>query len=462
MKTFSDLDMDQRMAIDFIDDGEDSLLCADVGTGKTVIALTAAKVALATDRVSRWIVFAPLLVATDTWANESLEWEHLDARDVAIACGDEHQRRNALNSAARIVVINYENLSWLMDEYPDKDDFPFDGIIFDEIDKLKSVSSNRFKSLRNRIKMFRKRIGLTGTPVPNNLLELWGQVYMVDGGQSFGRSFYTWRQKYFYPIDYKQYTWRPFESTKNVLIDKISDLTMRLKAKGLPKVVPTTPALLTMGDDHRALYDELEREYYLQIDDDKGNTREVDVANSAVLVGKLQQVCAGFSYVDGGKEAIWHSTAKFDWLNQLIYRMPDQMLIFYHYKEELAMLQKMIPDIPYLSGVTPRVARREINDWNEGRIQLLALHPASAGHGLNLQKSNARDIAFLTWPWSGGLYKQVVGRLARRGNKAKQINIHTALFENTMDEQVFNAVTGKMTGLETFLDDLEIATGKGA
>lgn len=460
MKTLQDLDNDQLAAIDFIGDGEDSLLCADVGTGKTVIALTAAKLALATDKVKRWIVFAPLLVATDTWANESDEWEHLDPNDVAIACGDEKQRLDAINSDARIVVMNYENMAWFVGLYDDH--FPFDGIIFDEIDKLKSVSSNRFKSLRNKIGRFRKRVGLTGTLLPNNLLEVWGQVYMVDGGQSFGRSFYTWRQKFFYPIDFKQYQWRPFERSRQEIIDTISDLTVRLKAKGLPKVVPTKPVLLDMPPDLREIYDELEKEYFLVVRDKRGLEREIDVANSAVLVGKLQQVCAGFSYVDGGKDAVWHSTAKFDWLDDLLYRIPEQMLIFYHYKEELAMLKSRMPDIPHLSGFTPRQAKRIIQDWNDGKLPFLALHPASAGHGLNLQKSNARDIAFLTWPWSGGLYKQVVGRLARRGNKAKQIMIHTALFENTMDEQVFNAVTHKMTGLEEFLDDLEIATGKVA
>lgn len=458
MKHISDLDADQQAAIDFIHDGEDALLCADVGTGKTVIALTAAKLALAIGQVTRWLVVAPYNVATTVWYPETEEWEHLEPFDVIVAVGDERQRLAALHGLSRIVVINYENLAWAVDQFDDMK-FPFDGIIFDEIDKLKSVSSNRFKALRHKIGQFKKRVGLTGTVVPNDLLEVWGQVYMVDGGQSFGRSFYEWRKKYFYPTDYKQYNWRPFEKSRDQIIEKISDLTVRLKAKGLPQVTPTKPEMLPLPDAVRGIYDELEREYFLTVQDDRGLERNIEARNAAVLVGKLQQICAGFSYVDGTDEAVWHSEAKLDWLDYLLRSNRRQTLIFYYFKEELAKLQERYPGIPYLSGVSRGTAQQNINAWNNGDIDMMALHPASAGHGLNLQKSGARDIAFLTWPWSGGLFKQVTGRLARRGNKARKIEVHTALFEDTIDEQVFYAVTGKMAGLEQFLDDLESAVG---
>lgn len=455
MNQYFELSPDQLNAIEFIGSGEDSLLAADIGTGKTVIALTAAKLALATNQVDRWLVLAPLLVATDTWAQESWEWEHLSPNDVAIACGLEQQRIEAIESNARIVVMNYENIVWLFDRY---DELPFDGLICDEVDKLKSVSSNRFKTIRKRIKTFKKRVGLTGTLVPNDILELWGQTFMVDGGQSFGRSFYAWRQKNFYPTDFNGYNWAPFPDTRQKLIDAISDLSFRLKATNLPKVVPLAPARLELPEEDRAKYDELEREYFLTVEDMHGVSRQVDAVSAGVLTSKLQQICAGFSYVDGGKDAVWHTKARFDWLFDLIDGMHSQLLVFYHFNAELDELKRQIPNLAHLGkGTTNGMARKHIEQWNKGELDLLALHPQSAGHGLNLQKSGAHDIAFLTLPWSGGLYKQVIGRLARRGNKAKKILVHTCLFENTIDENVYNAITGKMTGLESFLDDLETA-----
>lgn len=467
MLKYSDLGQDQLDAIDFILNGEDTLLCGDVGCGKTAIAYTAGKLSLIRGEVTRWLVLAPLLVATDTWALEASEWEHLDPDDVAIACGTEEDRLTALYSTAKFVVMNYENLPWLLDLY-DKhptrgDSLPFDGLICDELDKLKSVSSNRFKAFRNRIKIFKKRVGMTGTILPNNLTELWGQVYMVDGGESFGRSYYKWRSEFFYPIDYQQRRWMPFEKTHGELIRRISDMSIRLRAKNMPKVIALEPDRLVLPDSVRDRYDELEKEYFLVVEDLHGVSRKIDAANAAVLTGKLQQICAGFSYVDGGKEAVWHSTARFDWLyHKLGALIGSQVLIFYHFNEELAKLKELFDDVPHLGkGVTDTVKREHIRRWNKGEIDILALHPASAGHGLNLQKSGAHDIVFLTLPWSGGMYKQVVGRLRRRGQSAKEIIVHTALFENTIDWNVFNAVTGKMVGLETFLDDLETACSLG-
>jgi SNF2 family DNA or RNA helicase len=471
MKKYSDLDADQLAAIDFILSGEDTLLAADIGTGKTVISLTAAKLALSTGVVNRWLVLAPLLVATDTWAHESKEWEHLSDKDVAIACGGESQRLEAINSDARIVVMNYENLNWLLEQFPrdprkGTDELPFDGLICDELSKLKSVNSNRFKAIRNRIRIFHKRIGMDGAPVPNELQELWGQVYMVDGGQSFGRSFYEWRKKFFYPIDFNQYTWLPFEKTRETLINTIADLTFRLKAKGLPQVKPLDPALLHMPEEVRGLYDELEREYFATVTDVKGRLQTIDVVSAGALTVKLQQICSGFSYIGEGKkrEAVWHSYARFEWLDQVLEHLAgQQVLIFYHFNEELDELNRRFPGLAHLGqGVSTGQKRKYIDLWNQGEIDNLALHPASAGHGLNLQKSGAKHIAFLTLPWSGGLYKQVVGRLSRRGNKAKEILVHTSLFENTIDQNVYSALTGKMDGLETFLNDLETACRFGS
>lgn len=461
MLDYSDLEKDQLDCIDFICSGEDTLVCADVGTGKTVISLTAADRALHEGKVTRWLVLAPLLVATDTWGPEPSEWRHLSHVNMAIACGTESQRLAALASDAEIVVVNYENLQWLLDQYPRKrghDPLPFDGLICDEIDKLKEVSSARFKDLRSRIPNFKMRIGLTGTLIPNQLTEIWGQVYIIDCGVTFGRSFYKWRKEYFYPTDYKQHKWAPFPNTRASIIESVADLAYRLRAVGLPPVVSRDPHKLIMPPGIRETYKELERQFYLMLEDADGKTREVEAANSAVLVGKLQQICAGFSYVDKGKDAVWHSKARFDWYDDLYQGLGEQILVFYHFREELAELRRRYPHLHYLGGgVSNKKARASIAKWNAGELTQLALHPGSAGHGLNLQKSGAHHIAFLTLPWSGGMFKQVTGRLARRGQIADEIFVHTALFDNTVDYDVFGTVTGKLHNMEGFLDELEAA-----
>ena len=424
--------------------------------------------ALGKREVNRWLVLAPLLVATDTWASEPELWEHLQHVKLAVACGTEQQRIAAIQSDADIVVMNYENLQWLMTRYPRpvkrkgksvSDPLPFDGLICDEIDKLKEVSSKRFKAFRERIRVFKKRIGLTGTLIPNKLTEVWGQAYIVDGGESFGRSFYRWRRDKFYPTDFQQRKWAPFPDTRQEIIDTLAGLAHRLKAVNLPKVVPVKPHKMQLPLSIRARYVELEKNFFLLLDDETGKQREVDAANAAVLSGKLQQICAGFSYVDRSKDAVWHSKERFDWYDDLYTGLGEQLLVFYHYREELDELRRRYPQLHYLGGgVSNSKARKSIARWNAGELTQLALHPASAGHGLNLQKSGAHHIAFLTLPWSGGMYKQVIGRLARRGQAAKRIYVHTALFGDTIDETVFGAVTGKLAGMEDFLNDLETAT----
>lgn len=464
MKTRDDLQDDQLDCIEFIGAGEDSLVCADVGTGKTVISLTAMLYAIERQEVTRWLVLAPLLVATDTWAQEPSEWSHLKGLDIAIACGSENDRIKAIESDAEIVAMNYENLQWLMDHYPRTrrgrpETLPFDGLVCDEIDKLKSVSSKRFKSFRNRIGIFRKRIGLTGTLTPNDLEETWGQTYLLDEGKSFGRSFYKWRSKYFYPTDFNQHNWTPLPGTREEIISQLSDLVFRLPAVGLPEVVLEKSVMLEMATAARSVYKKLEKDFYIELN--KGR-HSVEAANEAVLGGKLQQICSGFSYADGEeKEVIWHSKARFEWLEELIEQMRlanEQLLIFYHFNAERDELIRRYPDIAHLGpGVSNTQARKIIGQWNEGRIPLLELHPASAGHGLNLQKSGACHIAFLTIPWSGGMFKQVVGRLARRGQVSERIYVHTAQFKATVDNKVFGVVTDKLDRMEDFLDDLGAA-----
>jgi SNF2 family DNA or RNA helicase len=473
MKTLDDLGADQREAIDFILEGQDSLLAADVGTGKTVISMTAGMEAIRTQRVNRWLVLGPSLVCRDTWVNEPAEWEHLRQARVVNIAGMPPQKRHERIVLERsdFVCCNYENLPWLVDGgYLDA----FDGLICDEIDKLKSVSSNRFKAFRNHVKQFGMRVGLTGTLVPNELTELWGQVYTIDGGESFGRSFYKWRREHFYPTDYQQYNWRILPGHREKLIQAIADITFRLPARGLPPVEMMPPKMLTMPEQTMATYRELEREYYMELKDEyEDEELIVDAVSEAVLGGKLQQICAGFSYTykpgerPGKKRAdgsivrpvpVWHSYDRLQWLDELLTGdlRGQQVLIFFHFQEELEQLKQRYPAMAVLKDA--RDPTGMLRAWNAGEIPHLALHPASAGHGLNLQKGGAHHIAFLTMPWSGGMMKQVTGRLARRGQAAEKVYVHTALFRDTIDEEVFERVTSRLNHMEDFLDELYKAT----
>ena len=462
MLTYDDLEADQVDCIDFISNGEDSLIAADVGTGKTIISLTALDRALASGRIRRALVVAPLLVATDTWAKEPHLWDHLTHVRMGIACGDAFERKAIVaNDAYNVVVTNYENLSWLLEQYPrpprgKADPLPFDALVCDELDKLKDVSSNRFKDIRNRVKVFKMRIGLTGTLVPTKLEDVWGQTYMIDEGQSFGRSFYAWRKEHFYPTDYNQRKWQPFPDTRQYILDALGGLAYRLKATGLPEVTVATPHMMQLPPKVRETYKELEKQLYLLLKDKHGKVRTVDAANAAVLSGKLQQICAGFSYVDRSKDAVWHSHARFDWLEDLRTSLGnEQLLVFYHFTEELDELKRRWPGLAYLGGgVSNRKKLAHIDAWNRGELPTMGMHPASAGHGLNLQLSGACHAAFATLPWSGGMFKQVMGRLARRGALVDRVFAHTALFADTIDEQVFDTVTGRVKDMEEFLDDL--------
>ena len=496
MLTYDDLADDQLDCIEFVLDGDDALVCADVGTGKTVIAETCISVwnDEAHSMVSRWLVLAPLLVADEVWRDEHTNWEHLQDLTVAVATGSEAERIAAIESDAQVVVLNYENLAWLMDQYPIErrqvdgkrrkfSTLPFDGLVCDEVDKLKDVSSQRFKQFRNQIEFFQARLGFTGTVLPNHLLELWGQVYIVDGGATFGRSYYKFRSEYFYPTDYKQYNWKALPGSYETILEKLGGLAYRLKAHGLPEVLVGDPDVLTLPNDIRPLYRELHDELFAIVEDADGQHRKVDAANHAVLSGKLQQICAGFSYVDrqictycGGDvgpnekgkracktcdklakpEAVWHSYDKLDWLDRKLAELaPEPVLVFYHFKEELAELRRRHPDMRTLgSDVRKLIKRENIRAWNANELPYMGLHPGSAGHGLNLQKGGARHVAFLTWPWSGGMFKQVTGRLARRGALVDEVHVHGAVFADTVDEDVVATVTGRLDGLETFLDDL--------
>jgi len=433
MKQFSDLRRDQVEAIEFICSGEDSLLYADVGAGKTVIALTAVQ----RFPQYRWLGVAPRKVCLNTWQQECEQWSHLRGMQIALALGEPEQRRAMIEGYAQLVLINYENLQWLCETY---DPLPFDALICDEIDKLKDPKSKRFKQFRKRVKHLKKRVGMTGTPTGNHLLDLWAQAFLIDHGESLGKSFYKFRSEFFYQADFAGYDWRPFPGAEEKIYAKLDGLVHVIRNPiGMPAVVDLPPRYLELPPHLMKRYRKFERTLA-----DKESGVIADTAG--VASGKLQQFASGFLYVDEElrEPERWYEkihTAKFDDLDDLISELQgQQLMIVYAFRAELYELQTRYHDtLRHLGGgTTDAEDEKTIELWNKGELQLLAIHAASAGHGLNLQYAKPKHIYFLTRPWSAGAVTQVVGRIKRPGG-ANTVYMHTPVVRGTRDEDVLVA-----------------------
>jgi SNF2 family DNA or RNA helicase len=472
MLTIKDLRPKQYEGINFIIGGYASLLLADVGTGKTVMTLTALDdLIFEKGVIDRVLVLAPKRVATDVWEQEAREWEHLKHLSISVIAGKPEKKRKEIiaNPYAQIVVLNYELLIWLMETYPKP---PFDCLVCDEIDKLKDRTSQRFtgkklkgKIIHEGIKKYREGfntvIGLTGTPASNGLLDLWAQAFIVDGGASLGRSFNKYQREYFYPTDYTQRNWEVLPTYEEKIYNKLAPIVFRIERDdSIPPVVETPPRYVDMPSGVLKMYRKFERDLLVYIDEHKV---ELESPNAATGYGRLREIASGFSYVGedprlfarrNDKLAVWHHYEKYKELDSLISELQgQQLMIIYHFKEQLAELRKRYPDLEYLGGgISNSDARDTINCWNSGKLKLLALHPLSAGHGLNMQKSHANHICMITLPDSAGLFEQVIGRLRRTGNDAESIFVHTILARNTVDEDRWKVVHGKIKTQHDLLD----------
>lgn len=475
MLTEADLKPRQKDGIEFLLGGAETLLLADVGTGKTVMVLTALKALR--NLYGRVLVLAPKRVCTDTWPAEPGEWEHLNGMQVVNIAGLSAKKRAAVlaNEQAHIVACNYENIPWLTHTYPNG--IPgFEVLVMDEIDKLKDPTTLRFKGRSRRradkpphdwvpaipgMKKWRENfevlIGMTGTPASNSLLDVWAQAYMIDGGDSLGTDYYRYRDAHFFQSDWMGYKYEILPGREQWIFDQIAHFTMRIAAErgdgGVPEINEPPIRWVTLDTKAAKDYREFEREYVAII---KGQI--VEAQNAGVLYGKLRQMAAGFVYTSKEGDAAEISSAKMNELDTLISELQgQQLMIVYHYREQLAQLQKKYGKrFRYLGGgQTDAEAAEVIELWNAGKLELLGIHPASAGHGLNLQKSGAHHIAMLTEPESAGLYWQVVGRLARLGNPVAEVFVHRILTSHTVDFEQDLMTHGKIDTQEDMLKEME-------
>jgi len=422
----------QDEAADFIYERDRSLILAPVGAGKTAITLTAMRDLLRDGVARRFLVVAPKRVAVSVWPTEAELWA--PELRLAVAVGTPKQRLAAFNSDADVVVTNYDNLQTA----PDLSGF--DGIVFDELTRLKNPSGARYKALMKKIEPFNIRIGLTGSFTSNGLEDVFGQCKVID--QSLlGRSKGAFLQEHFVLVNRDYGDWQPRLGSLERVMQKIKPATYLLEGKSSSTELHTVELRFDLGD--RKPYDQMKKDFIAQF---PNNTAVA--MNAAVVTGKLQQMCSGFVYQttstpssmpgkwDVVQTPIWFDTAKFDRLEELLEEnQRDATLIFYQYKEELAELLRRYPHAQTLDS--PNAIER----WNAGKIELLLAHPKSASHGLNLQHY-ANKCVFLSLPWSLELYEQAIGRLHRSGQKC-DVWCYVMIGNKTVEEKIWSALRDK-------------------
>lgn len=430
----------QAYAIDKIIDNKRFGLFLEMGLGKTVSTLTAIE-QLKYDYldVDKVLVIAPKRVAEDTWAQEVDKWTHLTHLDVSLVLGTPKQREQALEKNADIYVTNKENTKWICERY--KKDWPFDMVVIDELSTFKNSDSQRFKILKKKWPLFDRFVGLTGTPAPKNIMDLWAQIYLIDGGERLGKFKTHFRQRYFYPthkVAEHTFNWELKNGAKDEIYKMISDVTVSMESKDylkMPERVDTVKEA-KLSKKERALYDELEQNMVIEndIDDDK----DIVALNSASLSNKLLQMSNGAVYADDGSITHIHDK-KLELLDEIVEESQGQpILVMYNYKHDKERLLERYSFAETLDSVD------YMERWNNGEIQMLITHPASAGHGLNLQYGGSIMVWFgLTWNLE--YYEQANARLYRQGQKKTTV-IHHLLTENSIDQKVYESLKNKKLG----------------
>lgn len=435
----ADLHSYQKYCIEFIIEHLQSGIFLDMGLGKSIIALTAIwQLMFDYFEVSKVLVIAPLRVAQDTWSKECEKWEHLQSIRISKVLGSEKERRQALVRKADVYIINRENVEWLCSNFK----FDFDMVVIDELSSFKSHTAKRYKSLRKVRPCVNRIVGLTGTPAPNNLLDLWSEINLLDMGERLGRFIGSYRNDYFVPDKRNQqviFSYKLRDGAEEKIYKKISDICVSMKACDYLKMPERIDNIVEvqMSEKEQSLYKKLEGDMLLPFVDG-----DIDAVNAAALSNKLLQMANGAVY-DEFKAVKNIHDKKLDALEDLIEGANGKpVLIFYAYKHDKARISKRFK-------VTEILTSDDISKWNDGQIPIAIAHPASAGHGLNLQAGGSTVIWFgLTW--SLELYQQANARLWRQGQKETVI-IHHIVCKNTIDEQVIKALQKKQTGQDALI-----------
>ncbi len=440
----------QQIAINKIFDTPRAGLFLDMGLGKTVITLTAIEDLMYNRfEIEKVLVIAPLRVAEDTWSKESDKWDHLKHLSISKILGTPAQRRKALAKEADIYIVNRENVVWLTNELSSiGDSWIFDMVVIDELSSFKSPKAQRFRALKKYITRSKRVVGLTGTPAPNGLIDLWSQIYLLDSGERLGRTVTGYREKYFDPDKRNATTifnYKPKPKAEEKIRSAISDICISMRAEDwleMPERIDNIQSV-KLSEKEQMAYDQFERDSYYEF-----LSGEITAASRAALTNKLLQFSNGAVYDSDGKYIKIHDR-KLDALEEIIELSNGKpVLCFYSYKHDLNRIMERFKNAVKLKD------SNDITSWNNGEISLLLAHPAGAGHGLNLQ-GGGNIIVWFGLTWSLELYQQANARLYRQGQSENSVIIHHLITENSADEKVLNSLLNKKDVQDDLLNSLK-------
>ena len=442
----------QQYATDFILNHNEAAVFLDMGLGKSVITLTAIKeLVLERNEINRVLVIAPLRVARDTWPAEIHKWQHLSSLTYSVVIGSVSERKAALRKNAHIYLINRENVSWLIEDSGFS--FDFDMVVIDELSSFKSYQAKRFRSMLKVRPRIKRIVGLTGTPSSNGLMDLWAEFRIIDGGKRLGRYITHYRNNFFVPDKRNGmivYSYKPLPGSEEAIYNQIAEITISMKAVDhldMPECIFNNVSV-SLSPDEREKYNTLRDELVLALGDD-----EIDASNAATLSNKLSQMANGALYGDHHSTHKIHEH-KLDALEDLIEAANGKpVLVAYWYKHDLERIKERFP-------VREIKSSKDIEDWNKGCIPVGVIHPASAGHGLNLQAGGSTLVWFgLTW--SLELYQQTNARLWRQGQKSSTVVIHHIITENTIDNLILKALNKKEKTQDALIDAVKVTLKGG-
>ena len=438
----------QKFAADFIMTHPISAVILFLGAGKTVITLTAIEKLMYEDfEVGKVLIIAPLRVAKVTWKDEILKWQHLRHMSYAVAVGTEKERMEALHKNADITIINRENLQWLIEKSGVP--FDYDMVVIDELSSFKNWQSKRFRAFMKVRPKVKRIVGLTGTPAPNSLMDLFAEFKCLDMGERLGRFITQYRTGYFTPDKMNGqivYSYKLLPGAEERIYEKISDITISMKALDhlkMPELISNRYPVY-MDDAEEAKYQAMKNDLILPFKDED----EITAANADALSGKLCQMANGAVYSDNGETVHIHER-KLDALEDIIEAAQGPILLCYWFKHDLERITNRLDELKV--GYSKISSEESIRKWNEGKYQVGLIHPASAGHGLNLQHGG-NVIVWFGLTWSLELYDQTNARLWRQGQQASTVVVQHIVTAGTIDERILDAISKKEKGQNALID----------
>lgn len=431
----------QKFSVNFIEEHPCAAILLDCGMGKSVISLTAiADLLFDSFEVHRILIIAPLRVARDSWPLELSKWEHLRHLTFAVAIGTPAERRAALERNADITIINRENVEWLVEN----NDFDYDMVVIDELSSFKNHTAKRFKALQKVRPKVKRIVGLTGTPSSNGLMDLWSEFRLLDMGERLGKFITRYREAFFMPDKRNSqmvFSYKPRPNAEEEIYRRISDITISMKCTdhlNMPELISTQHEVV-LSDDERKQYERLKSELVMTLSEG-----EITVPNAAALTNKLSQLANGAIY-DDDKNIVEFHQRKLDALEDIIESANgNPLLVAYWFKHDLERIRKRFT-------VREIKTSQDIIEWNAGKIPVAMIHPASAGHGLNLQ-SGGSTLVWFGLTWSLELYQQTNARLWRQGQTSGTVVIQHIITKGTIDERILKALNKKELTQNALID----------